>query len=150
MPAHDESDLGGGKFNGPYSRCQRSDVRLDFSEQTAEPKGLASPNATMVGMTVRLVIDRLAWDDWNRVHVREHGVTIDEVEEMIARRPAGRATYKGRTLLVGPTSAGRMLAVAVGPVPREEGAFYVFSARPASRKERRLFDHEPETEGGAA
>jgi uncharacterized DUF497 family protein len=80
--------------------------------------------------------DRLVWDDWNREHVAKHGVSPDEAEEVVAGDPIFRAGYKGRLVVTGPTVAGRMLTVVVGPVPHEPSAFYVFSARPASRRER--------------
>ena len=40
-----------------------------------------------------------------------------------------------------------MLAVVIGPVPEQPGLYYTFSARPASRQERRRYD---EAVGGEA
>jgi len=85
-------------------------------------------------------IERLVWDDWNRDHIAKHGVSPEEAEEVVAVDPLVRASYKGRLLFLGPTLAGRMLAVVIGPVPGEDLSYYVFSARPASRKERRAFE----------
>ena len=50
-----------------------------------------------------------------------------------------RRTYKQRLQYIGPTSDGRMLSVVVGAVPERSFVYYVFSARPASRKERGLY-----------
>jgi len=82
---------------------------------------------------------RLDWDTWNSEHIARHGVTREQVQEAVAGDTVTRATYKSRFLVLGPTRAGRMLAVVIGPVPGQPGAFYTFSARPASRSERRLY-----------
>ena len=84
-------------------------------------------------------IDRLVWDEWNREHIAKHGVTPDEVGQAIEGATVARASYKGRYLVLGPTKAGRLLAVVIGPEPGHPEAFYTFSARSASRSERRLY-----------
>jgi hypothetical protein len=84
----------------------------------------------------RLQIDRLDWDDWNIPHIARHNVTPRDVEEVVTGDASFRETYKGRFQLVGPTLSGHMLAVILGPVPHQPGVYYVFTARPASRKER--------------
>ncbi|MDQ3655170.1 MAG: BrnT family toxin [Chloroflexota bacterium] len=84
-------------------------------------------------------IDALEWDDWNRDHIAKHDVSPEEVEEMLATAPVFRRTYKQRFQLLGPTLAGRMLSVIVGANPERHAIFYVFSARPASRSERRIY-----------
>jgi uncharacterized DUF497 family protein len=90
-------------------------------------------------MTGRLRIDRLYWDDWNREHIAKHAVLPEEAEEVVAGFPIVSETYKQRLQLIGLTLAGRMLSVVAGPVPDEPSFYYVFSARPASRKERRFY-----------
>src|SRR5687767_5495268 len=97
-------------------------------------------------MSGRPTIDRLLWDDWNRDHIAKHAVLSEEAEEVIAGLPSVNETYKQRLQLVGPTLAGRMLAIVVGAVPDRPGVYYVFSARPASRKERRMYE---QTKGGS-
>ncbi len=87
-------------------------------------------------MIPRPLIHRLVWDDWNREHIVKHGVTPTEAEEAIAGKAIFRESFKNRLMVTGPTSAGRMLTVIIGPVPQQPAAFYVFSARPASRRER--------------
>jgi uncharacterized DUF497 family protein len=69
-------------------------------------------------------------------------VLPEEAEEVVAGEPTIRETYKQRLQLVGPTLAGRMLSIVVGPVPDQPGVYYVFSARPASRKERGAYAQE--------
>lgn len=89
-----------------------------------------------------LHIERLIWDDWNRGHIAKHAVTPGEAEEVVVGDPVVRESYKSRLLILGPTFIGRILAVVAGPVPGEPGSYYVFSARPASRKERRYYHQQ--------
>jgi uncharacterized DUF497 family protein len=84
-------------------------------------------------------IEQLAWDDWNREHLKKHHVTPEEAAEVLVDRPVIRDTYKNRYAAIGPTRTGRMLTVIVGPDPAIPNLFYVFSARPASRRERRIY-----------
>jgi uncharacterized DUF497 family protein len=91
-------------------------------------------------VTSRPTIDRLHWDDWNRDHIAKHAVLPEEAEEVIAGLPRVNETYKQRLQLVGPTFAGRMLSIVVGTVPDRPGVYYVFSARPASRKQREMYE----------
>jgi uncharacterized DUF497 family protein len=96
-------------------------------------------------------VDRLDWDAWNLEHITKHGITREQVEEAFASgETIARATRKNRFLVLGPTQVGRLLAVVIGPLPPsppppegespdEPGAFYTFSARPASRQERRYY-----------
>ena len=94
-------------------------------------------------MTNRLQIERLDWDEWNREHIKKHGVTEAEIHEIVQSDNVIKDSYKGRFLVTGRTRAGRALSMAVGKSPGHPGTYYVFSARPASRKERReLEDHE--------
>ena len=87
-------------------------------------------------------IDALDWDDWNRDHITKHAVTPDEVEEAFSSRAVYRASYKNRIAVTGATQAGRMLTVIIGESPRQAHRYYVFSARPASRSERRDYDQQ--------
>ena len=97
-------------------------------------------------MTSRRHIDRLYWDDWNRGHIAKHAVLPEEAEEVVTGNPIVSETYKQRLQLIGPTLAGRLLTVVAGPVPNQPDVYYVFSARPASRKERQSFQKQ---EGGS-
>ncbi|MEJ7902235.1 MAG: hypothetical protein WKF63_10330 [Thermomicrobiales bacterium] len=87
-----------------------------------------------------LGINHLKWDDWNREHIAKHDVTPEEVDEMLASMPVVRSTYKRRYQVLGPTLFGRMLSVIVGQDPNPPHTWYVFSARPASRSERRIYN----------
>ena len=90
-------------------------------------------------------IEYLSWDAWNVEHIAKHGVTRDEVEEAVAGETVAQVTYKNRFLVCGPTRNGRLLAVVIGPAPNRPGEYYTFSARPASRSERRFYRESRET-----
>ena len=81
-------------------------------------------------------ISRLLWDPWNVQHIARHSVTPAEVEQVCESAFIARRSYAGRILLIGPTYANRVLVVVLEPV--DESSHYVITARPASRKERRL------------
>ena len=95
-------------------------------------------------MAFLLGIEFLAWDDWNLAHITKHEVSPEEVREVVFGTAVAFPTYKNRHKLVGPTGSGRVLSVVVGQVPGDPHTYYVFSARPASRKERREFAHAQE------
>ena len=61
---------------------------------------------------------------------------------MAASSPFVRETYKQRYQLLGPTLSGCMLSVIVGPSPNLRHVCYVFSARLASRSERRIYENQ--------
>lgn len=83
-----------------------------------------------------LYIRRLIWDPWNVAHIAHHDVTPAEAEEVCQGTYIIRQAYKGRVMLIGPTKTGRILAVILETEGEE--AYYPVTARPASRKERRL------------
>lgn len=87
-------------------------------------------------------IARLHWDAWNREHLQKHAVSPEEAEEVAENEPVVRETYKQRLQLIGRTRARRVLTVIVGQVPGQAGVYYVFSARPASRQERRFYEQQ--------
>lgn len=86
-----------------------------------------------------IYIRRLIWDAWNTAHIARHDVTPEEVEEVCHGRPIASETYGQRIRLIGPDLQGRMRTVILAP--RRRGVYYPVTARPASRKERRLY-HE--------
>ena len=94
---------------------------------------------------IRLHIDRLFWDDWNRDHVSKHGIEPEDAEAVIAADPVVKATYKSRFQLLGSTLTGQVLSVVVGAAQDQPGVYYVFSARPASRGKRREMSVGPAT-----
>jgi uncharacterized DUF497 family protein len=66
-------------------------------------------------MAIQGVIWDLADDpDGNVAHIEEHGLTIDEVEEVLLdpRNPVDRSRTSDRSMTFGYTSTGRYIAVA--------------------------------------
>jgi uncharacterized DUF497 family protein len=87
-----------------------------------------------------LFIRRLRWGDWNLAHIARHEVSRQEVEQACQSDHIYFESYKERLILIGPTLAGRMLAVILEH--EGEDSYYVVTARSADRKERRLFREE--------
>jgi uncharacterized DUF497 family protein len=97
----------------------------------------------MAGSAEEPEVDRLDWDEWNIEHIAKHGITREQVEQVIASgETIARESRKNRFLVLGPTREGQLLAVVFGPTPNEPGAFYTFSARTASRQERRFYHQQ--------
>ncbi len=97
-------------------------------------------------ITHPLRIDELECDEWNLDHIQKHGVTVTEVAEVPISDAMYQTTYKNRIMVTGPTSSGRMLTIVVGESSSQRYHWYVFSARPASRTERR--DYADREAGG--
>lgn len=90
-----------------------------------------------------LLIRRLVWDGWNVAHIGRHDVTRQEVEAVCHGQPIVQVGKKGRNLILGPTGAGRMLTVVLDPVSEQQpGVYYPVTARPASRRERAVYEAE--------
>jgi uncharacterized DUF497 family protein len=93
-----------------------------------------------------LYIRRLIWDEWNVAHIARHNVTPEEADEVCHNQPIVQQGYRGRSLVIGPTFAGRMLTAVIAP-EEEEGVYYPVTARPASRRERAIWQRERGDEG---
>ena len=89
-------------------------------------------------------VGRLIWDPWNIGHIARHGVTPEEVEQVCRGPHVERVAYALRLMMIGPTDAGRLLAVVLER--RGPDAYFVITARPASRKERRIYRDETRDE----
>ena len=87
-----------------------------------------------------LFIRRLIWDAGNVAHIARHDVSQEEVEEVCEGEFIHRETYKGRLLIIGPTQTGRILAIVLAP--EGEDVYYVVTARPADRRERRDYGRD--------
>lgn len=85
-------------------------------------------------------VKELVWDDWNVAHIARHDVTPAEVEEVCQAHGMVLQGSKGRLVFIAPTHAGRLLAVILDPESdADQGVYYPVTARPAARKERRLY-----------
>lgn len=87
-------------------------------------------------------VRRLVWDEWNVAHIARHGITQDEVDEICCSKPFASATYKGRLRLIGETRSGKIVTVILAP--KGEDVYYPVTARPASRKERKIYQEHKE------
>jgi uncharacterized DUF497 family protein len=98
-----------------------------------------------------LVIDALIIEDDRPEHIRKHGVTVDEVIEVIS---GSYVFFKGkfdRWVLIGQSEQGKFLTIVVGE--RETPTtFGLVTARSAHRTERRFYnkivEQEEVAEGG--
>lgn len=87
-------------------------------------------------------VKKLVWDKFNLEHIKKHGVTKEEV------RLAGRnilfsiKTYNNRIRITG-RAGKRLISLILNP-QIDPGAYYVVSARDASKKERKVI-YEIET-----
>lgn len=81
--------------------------------------------------------EHLIWNPLNAEHIARHDVTINEVEEVSEGKFIFWQSYGGRFMIVGRTLAERTLAIVLEP--DDSGMYYVVTARPASRRERRLY-----------
>lgn len=89
-----------------------------------------------------LFIRRLIWDSWNVDHIARHKVAPEEVEEICHGSPVVQQGSKGRSLVFGSTKSGKMLTVVLDP--EDEGVYYPVTARPASKRERAIYQREKE------
>ena len=80
---------------------------------------------------------QLVWDPRNVAHIARHRVTWREVEEVSRGDYVERQSYMLRVILIGPTNTGRVLSVILED--KGDGLYYVVTARPASRRERRFY-----------
>lgn len=75
--------------------------------------------------------------EWSTDHVARHGVTLDEVRDVVLFRPHWVATgTRGSTLVYGRTRAGRYLFVVIVDDGLEA---FVVTARDMTASERRTF-----------
>jgi uncharacterized protein len=84
-----------------------------------------------------ITIRHLIWDDWNIAHIARHEVTPEDVEEVCRGDYLVRQTYQGRYMLIGPNASGNLLSAILAP--EGEDTYYVVTARPAAKQERRIY-----------
>jgi hypothetical protein len=84
-----------------------------------------------------LFVRRLIWDAWNMAHIARHDAVPEEVEQVCHNDPITDQSYGGRLRVLGLTRSRRMLTAILAPYGR--GVYYPVTARPASRKEPRLY-----------
>ena len=87
-----------------------------------------------------IVIDELIWDEWNINHIKKHDVKTHEVEEACNNLIEAFESYNNRLIVLGKTDKKRILAIIMAQI--DKNSYYVVTARDASRKERKLYEHK--------
>lgn len=120
-----------------------------FSRQVVNRTTQAILQAAIAGLLIATVlqcvtilvmhkVEKLYWDAFNSRHIAKHGVSMEEVENACQNAAVTFATYGRRILLIGQAAEDKVLAVVLSPTGTA-GEYYPVTARPASRKERRLY-----------
>ncbi len=78
-------------------------------------------------------INGLIWDEWNRNHIAEHKISVEEVEEVCHGKHEAVESYRKRILVIGITKKGRTLIVSLSPEDRNlqgygKGLYYPITA----------------------
>ena len=81
----------------------------------------------------RIVIKQLVFDKYNLEHIQKHNVTVTEIKQAGKNLIYHRRSYKGRYLTIS-RSETRLITLVI---KREEGKYYLVTARDTSKKERR-------------
>ena len=95
------------------------------------------------------VIHTLVVDEHRLEHIARHGVTIEEVMEIVSGDYVHIQGHHDRWLLIGQTSQGRFLTIVVG-ARTQSRTFGLVTARPASREERNFYRELALEQGGAS
>jgi|SRR5215204_5389260 len=94
-----------------------------------------------------LIIEILVWEDDREAHVARHGVTIDEVLDVMTSTYAYATGKYGRPLLIGKTGQGRFLTIVIAK--RDQARTYgLVTTRPSRDKEKKLFEDLMRQQGG--
>ena len=78
---------------------------------------------------------KLIWDEWNREHIKKHGVSEEEVNQAFKAKRVAIESYKGRLIIVGKTVKNRLLTIVLSFEKQKNG--YIVSARDSSKQERK-------------
>lgn len=82
---------------------------------------------------------RYRWNDWNKEHIAEHGMTAPDAEYVVdhARAPYPKTIGDGKRLVIGQTSNGRYAQVIY--VFDDDGTAFVIHCRPLTDVEKRRY-----------
>lgn len=80
-----------------------------------------------------ITVNGLVWDDWNKKHVAEHGISIKEVEQVCHGKHETRESFRKRILIMGKTNNDRKLTIVLSPEDKNlkeygNGIYYVITA----------------------
>ena len=91
----------------------------------------------------KIVVLSLRWTSWNIAHIarKDHEATPEEVEQVVfSNQSIARRAHTGRTMIIGETKTGRLLAVVIDP--EENGIWFVVTAHSPSAGDRKLYHDE--------
>ncbi len=94
-----------------------------------------------------LVVETLVVDEHRVDHIARHGVSLDEVVEVVSGDYVYIRGRGDRWLLIGKTEQARFLTVVVGERPGRN-TYGLVTARPSSREERSLYRELALEQGG--
>ena len=84
----------------------------------------------------RIELNRLIWENWNVKHILDrHSLSKKDIEKAILDVRAHRYGYKGRVVLICKLKK-RLISIIIDK--KQTGQYYVVTARPADKKERKL------------
>ena len=84
----------------------------------------------------RIELNYLIWKDWNVKHILEkHGLSKKEIEKSIFNIKTHKYGYKGRIILICKLK-NRFISIIVDK--KWTGKYYVVTARPSDKDERKL------------
>jgi uncharacterized DUF497 family protein len=81
-------------------------------------------------------VKKLIWNKWNIEHIKQHGVTRAEVKKVGLNILIKVATHNNRIRITG--KVGKKLVSVILSPQAETSAYYVVTARDASKKEREV------------
>lgn len=81
----------------------------------------------------RITVKKLIWDDYNRKHIKNHNVTVEDVEKAGRNFLAHKRAKKGRYMIIGRVGS-RMITVIIKR--QGTGTYYPITARDSAKKER--------------
>src|SRR3989344_2461118 len=87
---------------------------------------------------IDIVIDTLAIEKDRPEHIAKHGVTVEEVLEVVSNDYVFIEGKYGRWLLIGKTKRRRFLTLVVGS-RLNKNTYGLVTARPASKEERSFY-----------
>jgi hypothetical protein len=82
-------------------------------------------------------IDLFVWDESNVEHIAQHGVSVEEAQQVLSRTARVRRSRLERYVAIGPTESGRFLMVVFRLLGG--GAVRVITARDATHEEKRAY-----------
>lgn len=135
-PTRGHHELHNGITRFPTLGCPRRFVRR---QSRLIAVGRLSYNALHLGVAV-LVVRELNWTPSNVAHIAKRGIQPRDVEDVCQAAHIVRQGYDQRIMIIGPNRRYRMIAVVLDA--KGDGVYHPITARPASRRERKLYSEE--------